>query len=44
MLYENFIKGHSHNAVKNTILLVISTETEYNKDIMTVVGQTFNTE
>jgi len=44
MLYKNFSKGHSHTAVKNTILLVISTETEYNKDRMSVVEQTFNTE
>jgi len=44
MLYKNFSKGHSHNGVKNTILLVISTETEYNKDRMSVVGQTFNAE
>jgi hypothetical protein len=44
MLYKNFSKGHSHNAVKNTILLVISTETQYNKDGMSVVGETFNTE
>jgi len=44
MLYKNFSKGHSHNVVKNRIILVTSTETQYNKDRMSLVGPKFNTE